>query len=193
MKLIGRKALSNSDLWHESFIESLATVIKPKISIEVGVAEGRVTRILSKNSTQVIAIDIDSRAINSIAKLKNVQGILGQSKEILEGLKNENVMPDLVFIDGDHRISQVMEDFDICFSMLKPEGFILLHDTYPRNQSFVSEINEWCGNSYLAPELVRKKYPNTSTITLPLHPGLTLIQRNLKGPSWLFDQNWKGI
>ena len=46
--------------------------------------------------------------------------------------KNEKKF-DLIFIDGLHEYHQVRRDFENAHKVLKPNGYILLHDMHPRN------------------------------------------------------------
>lgn len=175
----------NPDLWHEKFIDSITEVTRPKLALEIGIAEGRVTRILSRNCSEVIAIDVDEAACSRVSNLSNVRASLGDSESILKQLAAKQTLADFVFIDGDHRIESVMNDFRLALGMLSEEGVILLHDTFPRSRDYVSVKNEWCSNSYLAPERIRTEYPTVSVITMPVHPGLTLVQRNIRQPAWI--------
>lgn len=177
----------NPDLWHEKFIDSITAVTRPKLALEIGIAEGRVTRILSRNCSEVIAIDVDEAACSRVSNLSNVRASLGDSESILKQLAAKQTLADFVFIDGDHRIERVMNDFRLAISILSDDGLIFLHDTFPRGREFVSEKNEWCSNAYLAPERIRAEYPAVSVITIPVHPGLTLVQRDTRQPAWISD------
>jgi hypothetical protein len=180
-----RRKWQDPDSWHEGFINIICQAIKPKISIEVGVAHGVVTRILSKSSEHVFAIDIDAAPIAGIEQLTNVTGIIGDSPIKLQELSNRGVKADIIFIDGDHRIDAAIKDFNEALKLVQLEGLILMHDTYPRNKDFVSEKNEVCSTSYLVPDRIRSLYPGMNVITIPTHPGLTIIQSNLSRPKWM--------
>ena len=173
------------DLWHEDFIAVLVSVLAPRVAIEVGIAEGRVTRILSRHAGQVLAIDVDPHAVARVNSLANVEAIVGDSQATLGELVHRCVRADFVFIDGDHRADAVLADLVIALEMLQPEGIVLLHDTFPRSVHYVSEKNEWCGNSYLVPDRIRQRYPELNVITIPSHPGCTLVQRNVSKPGWM--------
>lgn len=180
-----RKKWQDPDSWHEGFINNICQAIKPRISIEVGVAHGVVTRILSENSENVFAIDIDEAPIAGIEPLTNVTGIIGDSPIKLRELNSRGIKADIIFIDGDHRIDAAIKDFNEALKLLQPEGLILMHDTYPRNKDFVSEKNELCSTSYLVPDRIRALHPDINVITIPTHPGLTIIQSNLSRPTWM--------
>jgi predicted O-methyltransferase YrrM len=166
-----------NDLWHTKFLGEFLRVINPSVTVEIGIALGDTTRVFSRFSNEVFAIDIDESAATRVSKLRNVKAMIGDSSALMRGLLDQGVRADFVFIDGDHRIEKVMSDFEVATALMNPNGIIGIHDTYPRNQSFISTENEWCGNSYLAPSYIQERFPDWSTITIPVHPGLTLAQR----------------
>lgn len=165
------------DLWHSRFLEELLKVTKPSVTIEIGIAQGETTKIFSKASGQVFAIDIDPEATQRVSKLRNVEAQIGDSTELMNGLLEQGIKADFIFIDGDHRIEKVMSDFEAATLLLSSNGLIGIHDTYPRDESFVSTENRWCSNSYLAPAQIGERFPSWETITIPVHPGLTIAQR----------------
>lgn len=60
------------DLWHSNFLSELLTVIKPSVTVEIGIAQGETTKIFSKTSGQVFAFDIDPEAAQRVKNLRNV-------------------------------------------------------------------------------------------------------------------------
>ena len=181
--------LENPDYWHLVFIDSLLQVMKPNISVEIGVAEGQGTRILSRHSTKVFAVDSDPASLKFISNLKNVEWMNSSSWDALSLLcTSYQSKVDFVFIDGDHRAEIAFGDFERALKLITPEGLIALHDTYPKSIEFTSEANEWCGSAYRVPSLIRKNFPEFECITIPRHPGLTLVQRRVSKPLWMFDK-----
>jgi predicted O-methyltransferase YrrM len=177
---------SEKDLWHESTISQLVSVLKPKLSLEIGIAKGRTSKFLSRSSQQVIGIDIDPESKNYVDRLSNYRALIGDSVEILNQLREElKGKLDLAFIDGNHKFEIAYEDFKLCLEMLSPGGIILLHDTHPKSIDFVSDKNEWCGTAYRLPSAIRTDYPMLQVITFPVHPGLTLVQNFLPQPLWM--------
>ena len=67
---------------------------------------------------------------------------------------------DLIFIDGLHEYHQVRRDFENAHKVLKPNGYILLHDMHPRNsyEEYTPRINNiWTGDCWkLAYEIITK-------------------------------------
>ena len=180
------RTVDDFNYWHLNVIDQLLSVLKPEVSVEVGVAEGQGTQVISRHSSRVFAIDMDLEAKINISKLKNVTFIHRDSWSALEAFSETLANKvDFLFIDGDHRAEIAYGDFSRAQALLSARGIIALHDTYPGDSSFVSEENEWCGSAYLVPEMIRKNFPEFDCVTLPIHPGLTLVQRRIKKPIWM--------
>ena len=86
---------------------------------------------------------------------------------------------DVVFIDAYHSAEAVRADFFGIIDHVAPEGLVLLHDTNP--ETVVDTHSGLCGDAWkFAEELKREQY---EAVTLPLHPGLTIIRnRQSWGP-----------
>jgi len=92
----------------------------------------------------------------------------------------------LAFIDGDHRYEQVKRDFHNVVPHLVNNGYILLHDTDPKNEHDVGENR--CGTVYrLRQEL--EQHPKFDCLTLPqgcaMDVGLTIAR--YRGASYYAD------
>jgi predicted O-methyltransferase YrrM len=186
INFINMKFSLDPELWHETFLNVMTFSLKPTNCIEVGVSKGRTTKILSANCSNVYAIDIDPSASFYIDKLNNVSFINEESRYALAGLlpKLRNEV-DFIFVDGDHRADTVMLDVEISLQLLSDTGLLVLHDTYPKDYSFISERNEWCGDSYKVPKLIQNKFKEVRLVTLPIHPGLTIVQKIFSQPHWM--------
>lgn len=81
----------------------------------------------------------------------------------------------VIFIDGDHSYEQAASDYIAAREIIRNDGVIALHDTWP-----VSPENtgpERCGGVYrLRRELEER--PDLQVVTLRAFPGLTLVQRH---------------
>lgn len=124
----------------------------PSNIIEIGVFEGGTTCWLSDELTPynpnltIYAIDPhsgvgsenmledpnDTREIFkhnlSVNKHKNIQYIQKTSEDGLIDLINQGVKPELIYIDGDHKASEVLLDLTLSFKMLAVGGVILCDD-----------------------------------------------------------------
>lgn len=144
-------------LFHEFTQKNLMYLINeyglPKTVIEIGLFEGNTTfnlsYFLAKNNPEYIHYAIDPfddsddlpdseivRAknlfldnLNSYEFKDNIQFINQYSWQALSGLLSKNVQADIIYIDGDHRASTVLEDLVLSFRLLKPGGIILCDDS----------------------------------------------------------------
>lgn len=175
-----------SDFWHLPFLTVLLTNFAPNVSVEVGVAEGESTEIVSKFSKQVFSIDMDVSCEKKINHLKNVNFMNSDSWSALDKLSHKfSNTVDFCFIDGNHVSDVVYGDFVRAFKLMSDRGIVLLHDTYPKSSAYVSEENQWCGSAFRVPEMIRTNFPELDVFTIPIHPGLTLVQRRFSRPIWM--------
>jgi len=87
---------------------------------------------------------------------------------------------DVVFIDATHSEGAVRQDFEGIWPHVSAEGLILCHDTNPEK---VADTDPGlCGDAW------RWAYGHQllEAVTLPYHPGLTIIRKRMKwGPRYL--------
>jgi len=86
---------------------------------------------------------------------------------------------DAVFIDANHDYSAIKSDFFGIYPYVSPEGLIFLHDTNPENEADTKP--DICSDSWkFAKEITDS---DQECMTLPYHPGLTIIRKRTKwGP-----------
>jgi predicted O-methyltransferase YrrM len=175
-----------SEFWHLPFLRVFLANFSPNVSVEVGVAEGESTEILSRFSNQVFSIDMDSNCGRKINHLPNVNFINSDSWTALDALANDlRSKVDFCFIDGNHVSEIVYGDFVRASKLISERGIICLHDTYPKSIEYVSEENQWCGSAFKVPDIIRREFPEFDVFTIPIHPGLTLVQKRLTKPLWM--------
>lgn len=123
----------------------------PNTIIEVGVFEGSTTFWLSDQLTpynsglKIYAIDphvgsndmtedfnvVQQNFVNNLNECqhKNVTYIQKHSKDGLIDLINQKVQAELIYVDGDHKASEVLTDLVLSWQLLKVGGVILCDDT----------------------------------------------------------------
>jgi predicted O-methyltransferase YrrM len=89
---------------------------------------------------------------------------------------------DLAFIDANHDVNFVVDDFEATESLIGERGLVLLHDTWPMSVQYSDP--RVCGDAYKAVDILRKKYSDWNFVTIQKHPGLTLAQRVSILPMW---------
>jgi hypothetical protein len=68
-----------------------------------------------------------------------------------------------------------MKDFDNFFPFVQPHGLHHHHDTHPRNEFFLRP--DCCNDAFRAIEELSQKTSEYEVLTIPVHPGLTLIRK----------------
>jgi len=164
------------DNWHEYLVPGLAAVIRPAVYVEIGIYEGVTFRAVAQYSQKAIAVDINPNC-EKFVDGPEASFLCGTSQDI--GLHrwviNQNPI-DLAFVDGDHSFESVRQDFLNLTPYLSRQAVVLFHDTYPSDRASTSP--SLCGDAYRFPAWCRQ-YDNGawSVVTLPRHPGLTIVTR----------------
>jgi predicted O-methyltransferase YrrM len=88
---------------------------------------------------------------------------------------------DLIYIDADHSHEQSLKDFENFATYLKPNGLILMHDTFPLSEGH--EQLHLSGTVYKTAEHIKKEYSDEFEImTVPHLCGVSLVRK--KGPKY---------
>jgi predicted O-methyltransferase YrrM len=161
--------------WHPKFIANFADILTSRSYLEVGVYRGETLRLVSKRGILSVGVDIDSKAIKAISGIRGVTPFLGTVQEFSASRVGESPSFDLAFIDANHERKSVVEDFIAVEAMMSPNGFVLLHDTWPGSLEFTSQ--QLCGDAYLAVNDLRSIFAGWNFVTISKHPGLTIAQR----------------
>jgi len=100
------------------------------------------------------------------------------TKEFIDSHAYKHAPYDVVFIDADHNAKAVLADLLGIWHYVAAEGLVFLHDTNPEKPEDTSL--GLCGDAWLAASKIAK---NFESVTLPYHPGLTIIRKRGKwGP-----------
>ena len=113
--------------------------LKPRISIEVGTADGGSLSAIARHTTgRVFTLDIQPDRETALGQhFQNVEFIAGPSRETLPALlarlnaKGEEI--DFVLIDGDHSAGAVRRDIEDLLAGYRPRTrplFVLMHDSF---------------------------------------------------------------
>jgi predicted O-methyltransferase YrrM len=154
---------------HSDFIVQLVKSVNCKTYLELGIYDGDTLCRVAQIVPRVIGVDIKDIRIN-----KNVgEFYLSTTQEFLNNF-NEKV--DIIFIDADHSFESVKKDFEMSLKLLNEFGIIMLHDTDPISEEFLSNLR--CGDSYKMIDWLKENHPEMDVLTLPIaQPGLTIIRR----------------
>ncbi len=169
--------------WHESFIEHLASVLKPRVCVELGLYRCELFNRIISHAQRLIGVDINAEAGNWMAKSDKVQFVHSTTDEFAATLREHPILIDMLFIDADHSKRAVLRDFWNFFPFVSPQGIIILHDTHPKNNDYTQP--GYCGNAYKAIEELSRHTDLFEIMTIPVHPGLTLCRKRTTQLSWM--------
>ena len=99
--------------------------------------------------------------------LSNIELIRERSDEGYARLRERDELFDIILIDGDHGYEQCLKDLRNAVTLLRPAGFILLHDAF---------CTEWPGVA-LAIDTLQQEDATLEKVALPLYPGLCILQK----------------
>jgi hypothetical protein len=124
------------------FLLNLAKGRKAKRILEVGTYRARTTYAFYLNCAEAEIISYDIQKLNS--KYRDL--LVGQSRVSLrlesfqeaEGKLKEEKPYDLIFIDGSHRLEDVVRDSLLAFQIVSAEGIIIWHDY--RNNGYSTDL-----------------------------------------------------
>ena len=171
--------------WHRSVASKTLGIILPGIMaalkvrtcIEIGVANGFTTQVLSAtlsalgNDGLLLSADYNAQcaqiardAANAFPNVK-FEALQTYSATIdwAVALKRyQREQADLALIDGDHEFEPALKDCELCHKVLAPNGLLVLHDYHPehpgvpRAAQIIMEkygysrffIPEWAGGAY---------------------------------------------
>jgi predicted O-methyltransferase YrrM len=169
--------------WHPKVIHQIAVAQEVKSYLEVGIYRGETLRRLARHCEFVVGVDIDEKATKSIRPNERLEIFLGTVQEYSNSRSDDSRMFDLAFIDANHLVDFVIQDFDTVTQLMEKRGTILLHDTWPKSEEYADP--KYCGDAYKAVDLLRQKYGEWNFVTIRKHPGLTIAQRVGTLPSWV--------
>ncbi len=167
--------------YYTKIIQLIVNEMRPIVYVEIGIFTCETFNSISPMVDTAIGVDIWP---NAQKYMKKPHGLFLEGNRVtLEQYLIENSLkPDLIFIYADHEKNDVIQDFETVAPFLQENGVIILHDTWPANE--VQSTPEFCHNAWEAVGELREKYKSFSFVTLPIHPGLTFIQRNSSKPLW---------
>ena len=155
---------------HSDLIIQLVKSINCQTYLELGIYDGMTMASVAQIVPRVIGVDIKDIRIH-----KNI-GEFHQSTT-QEFLNNFNEKVDVIFIDADHSFESVKQDFVSSLKLLNEFGVVILHDTDPISEEYLSELR--CGDSYKMIDWLKENYPDMDVLTLPIsEAGLTIIRRS---------------
>ena len=170
--------------WHEDFIVHLASVLRPRVYMELGLYRCELFNRIIPYADQLIGLDILAEVGNHMKKSPKTTFVCKPTDEFASSFAEDPEEIDLLFIDADHSETWVKKDFEAFLPFVSDQGIILLHDGYPKNEEQIDP--GYCGDGYKAIEKMTKKAADSGyeMMTIPVHPGLTLCRKRSKHLAW---------
>lgn len=176
------QSIERKENWHEDFITYLASQYRPKIYVELGLYQCELFNKIVPYADILIGVDISPAAGKHMTVSEKTVFVNSTTDEFVEGLRISPISIDMLFIDADHSKESVLKDFWNYLPFVKDHGLILLHDTHPKNLQYTEK--GYCGDAYLVIEELKKHTDEFEFMTIPIHPGLTLIRKRKTQLSW---------
>jgi len=156
--------------------------LKPEIYLELGIKKGNTISSVSSYAGRSIGVDINKPK----NKIKGYEFYKMTTDKFFEKVHlGEIYLPfvDVAFIDANHSKEYVLKDFYNVLPIVKDQGVIILHDTYPKNKNFARD--DFCGDSYkFAWDISIKNISGIECCTIPIHPGFTIIRKRQQHLLW---------
>jgi cephalosporin hydroxylase len=168
--------------WHEDFILHLASVIRPKTYVELGLFRCELFNKMAEFSDQLVGVDINAGAGKYMLDVPKARFFHGSTENFAKSLETNPLKIDMLFIDADHSKEAVLQDFRNFFPYVVPHGLILFHDSHPKDNRMIQP--SLCGTAYQAIEELSKERELFEMVTLPISPGVTICRKRKKQLSW---------
>ena len=169
-------------IWHEDFIVHLASIVRPRVYIELGIYHCALFNRIIPYAEELIGVDINPDAGQYMQISHKTRFIHATTQEFIKQLEAESLMIDMLFIDADHDHEAVLKDFRTYLPFVAPHGLILMHDVHPGNEGLIQPA--WCGTAYLAAEELSRHTEEYEMMTIPVSPGLAICRKRQLQLSW---------
>lgn len=169
--------------WHEDFIVHLASLVRPKVYVELGLYQCALFNRVIPYSERLIGVDIRPEAGNYMQHSMNTRFVKATTQEFAKELKVNPLQINMLFIDADHSKEAVLQDFKDFFPFVAPHGLILLHDTHPENEEMKKP--SLSGTACQAVEILSRDTGAYELMTIPVTPGLTICRKRQVQLSWM--------
>lgn len=174
---------------HETFIPMLCKLVGARSYLELGVYKGDTLRRVGEENPTCKCLGLD---IVDVLVRPTTENIWFYGNCTLEHFSKLNpaMLFDVIFIDASHQAEDVWRDLRNALKHSPEHGLILLHDTYPKDEAATAE--GYCGTAWeIAEELADRDNAmnmgvglDIEAVTLPYHPGLTIIRKRSKHLAW---------
>lgn len=168
--------------WHEGFILHLASILRPRVYVELGLYECTLFNTIIPYADYLIGVDHDPNAAKHMRMSPKVRFLCAKTVEFSQSLARENLEIDMLFIDADHSRDAVLTDFNLYLPYVSSHGVILIHDTHPAD---ICETDpRLSDNAFEAIPILQEEADGYEMVTIPVSPGLTICRKRTNQLSW---------
>jgi len=163
-------AVKRDQTLHERLIPLLVEGIGATTYLELGTFDNAtISKVRCRRR-----IGVDKRAV----RCPDVQMFEMRTDRFIENHAKRVAPFDFVFIDADHSAASVEADFHGIWPYVSDEGIVCLHDTNPETEKDTAP--GLCGDAW---RFAKRLSSTVECVTLPYHPGLTIIRKRVQwGP-----------
>lgn len=135
---------------HEAFVAAMAAFLRPRLYVEVGVAQGETFKQVAPHCDEARAIDVNDSGRAAVLAAGG-QFFLGDSCAVLADWPDGAI--ELAFLDSSHEYQKTIDECRLLDRKVALNGCIILHDAYPPNEGYTGD--GYCGGVWRAVEVIR--------------------------------------
>ena len=160
---------------HSDFIAIIASIIKPKVYVELGLYQGETLSKVLPHATKCYGVDMKINDQLKMLQNNNIDKLSITYDKTNNFFLNFKSEINMAFIDADHCMASANKDFDNVLNLLSDDGIIFMQDTDPISNDYIDP--GYCGDSFKLVPLFEKR-DDINIITLPLtEAGLSIIMK----------------
>jgi len=164
-------------------IKNLAIMTEAKIYVELGTRGFAQINRIAPYVDRAIGIDIELRDNWKEKMDKRVEFYQMSTDKYIEGIGLRIPWIDMLFIDANHSYEQSYKDFLNYQSHVKPNGIIVLHDSYPPGSKYC--VPQYCGDVWKTAWKIRTEWKTEfEIVTIPGSFGVSVIRKADKQLMW---------
>jgi predicted O-methyltransferase YrrM len=178
----------NNEIAYYNFLFSIAIAIRPRVILELGTGPGNSSRafiralqywksVTGSDYFRLHSCDIDpalGQRLRGFGPI--VQTYTMKTDELALHWATYKTEIDLLFIDADHSHEQSLRDFLNFSPWVRPDGLVVLHDTYPLTQKH--EELRYSGGVWKTAQIIKQEHcKDFEIMTVPALCGFSLLRR----------------
>lgn len=160
---------------HHALVAEIAAFLRPDVYVELGANGGATFKRVLPYVKRGFAVDIEAYEHLFEGMPPHGKFIRQDTVEFLKTLDVDFV--DLVFLDSSHEFQSTLREFEEIRRVLRPNGVVLFHDSYPSREEYFSPGA--CGRVADAILVLKQQHVDFEFVTLPAQFGLTVARKHL--------------